>query len=232
MPVNYNAPTRSVRKARPRRNHQSTGDSVGKYASDAWSLARRTASGLNEIRKLINIETKPLDTIKTATVVNTTGFTQCVSEIAQGTDFTNRVGDSIKLQKIMCRLRLYQNTGATETTLRVVCFRDLDGYGTAPTTADLFETVGVVSAPLSPFKWLNMDRFSVLYDELICFNSTGQQTEEIMFDLPHGGHIKYLGTTAAAGSDGKGSIYWAFLSDEATNTPTIAFYSRVLFTDD
>jgi hypothetical protein len=220
-----------VRQARPRKN-RSSGDSVGKYASDAWSLAQRTASGLNEIRKLINIETKTLDTIKTSTTVNTTGSVLCVSEIAQGLDYNNRVGDSIKIQHFECRVRLYQNTGATETTMRVVCFRDLDGYGTSPTTADFFETVGVVSAPLSPYKWLNRDRFSVLYDELICFNSTGGQTEEIVFSMPHSGHVKYLGTTAAAASDGKGSVYWAVLSDEATNTPSYALYSRILFTDD
>jgi hypothetical protein len=232
MPVKNNNASRSVRVAKSRNQPRNTGDSVGKYASDAWSLAKRTAVGLNEIRKLINIETKVLDTIKTSTTVNTTGAPICVSEIAQGLDFNNRVGDSIKLQHLECRLRLYQNTGATETTMRAVCFRDLDGYGTAVTSADLFETVGVVSAPLSPFKWLNRERFAILYDELICFNSTGQQTEEIVFSLAHGGHVKYLGTTAAAASDGKGSIYWVLLSDEATNTPSYAFYSRIMFTDD
>jgi hypothetical protein len=205
---------------------------VGKFASDAWSLARRTASGLNEIRKLINIETKTCDAIKTSTTVNTTGSIFCVSEIAQGLDYLNRVGDSIKIQHIECRVRLYQNTGATETLMRAVCIRDLDGYGTAPTTADILETVGTVSAPLSPLKWLNRDRFSVLYDELVAFNSTGNQSEEIVLSMPHAGHVKYLGTTAAAASDGKGSIYWVFVSDEATNTPSYALYSRILFTDD
>jgi hypothetical protein len=232
MPSQRNVSERSVMTARRRKQPRNSGDAVGKYASDAWSLAQRTASGLNEIRKLINIETKPCDAIVTATAVNTTGFLTCVSELAQGTDYTNRVGDSIKIQRIQCRLRLYQNTGATETTFRAVCFRDLDGYGTLPTTAQVFQTVGTVSAPLSPYNWLNKDRFSILYDELIALNSTGQQSEEIVFDLPHAGHVKYLGTTAAAASDGKGSIYWAFLSDEGTNTPTAALYSRILFTDD
>lgn len=232
MPPRTNTPMRSVRMVRSKKNRASKGDSVGQYASDAWSLAKRTATGLNEIRKLINIETKVLDTIKTSTVVNTTGSIICVSEIAQGLDFNNRVGDSIKIQHIECRVRLYQNTGATETTMRAVCFRDLDGYGTAVATSDFFETVGVVSAPLSPYKWLNRDRFSILYDELVTFNSTGNQVEEIVLSMPHAGHVKYLGTTAAAASDGKGSIYWVFLSDEATNTPSYALYSRITFTDD
>jgi hypothetical protein len=228
-----NSQQRSVRVQRHRKKRtKTTGEHVGQYASDAWSLAQRTANGLNEIRKLINVETKPLDTIKTATAINTTGVVVAVSEIAQGTDYTNRIGDSIKLQNIEARVRIYQNTGATETSVRVVCFRDLDGYGTTPLTSDLFETVAVVSAPLSPFKWLNRTRFSILYDELLTFNTSGTEVEEIVLTMPHSGHVKYLGSTAAAASDGKGSVYWAFTSDEGTNTPTFALYSRILFTDD
>jgi hypothetical protein len=209
----------------------SPGDAVGQYASDAWSLAKRTAYGLNEIRKLINIETKVINQSATSTAVNTTGIIPCLSQVAQGLDYTNRVGDSVKIQRLVFRARLYVNAVATTSIMRVLLVRDLDGYGTAPTTAAVLETVAASGAPLSQYNYLNSDRFSVLYDTFVTL-STQNPSEVIAVDMPHEGHIKYLGTTAGATSDGKGSIYMVTVSDEASNTPTIAYNCRIYFTDD
>jgi len=113
--------------------------------------------------------------------------------------------------------------------------RDLDGYGTAPSPADVLELTAVVSAPLSPVKFNKRERFSVLFDEVLTVqsaSSTGIASIPFYFSSAHSGHVLYLGTTAAAASDGKGSVYVVCVSDEATNTPTMAFFSRILYTDD
>jgi hypothetical protein len=209
-------------------------DAVGQYASDAWSLAKRTAAGLNEIRKLINIETKFLDTVQTSTNINTTGGAIVISEIAQGLTSQTRVGDSLKIQHIEVRGRVNVNPAAANSLLRVLVLRDLDGAGTPPATSDVLELTGAVSAPLSPYKFRNLQRFSILYDEVFHMQGTVQGTAGIpfVFSSAHAGHILYLGTSAAAASDGKGTLYVLAVSDEATNTPSLAFYSRILFTDD
>lgn len=209
-------------------------DAVGQYASDAWSLAKRTAVGLNEIRKLINIETKFIDTVQTSVAISTISSIFSISSIAQGLTSQTRVGDSLKIQHISMMARVNVNPAASNSLVRVIVFRDLDGYGTAPTGLDLMEVDAVVSAPLSPYKFRNLQRFSVLYDELIEVQGTVQGTAgiPITFDSSHSGHILYLGTAAAAASNGKGSLYVYCVSDEATSTPTLAFYSRVTFTDD
>jgi hypothetical protein len=195
-------------------------------------LAKRTAVGLNEIRKLINIEEKVIQVSVTSTAATTAGSLNSISSIVQGLDFTNRIGDSIKLQRIEVRGRIYRNSSATTSLVRVLCVRDLDGYGTAPNPGDIMESVGAVDAPLSPYDYLNRKRFSVLYDDFMSVDNTGDSSKVFAFDVPHEGHILYLGTTAAAASNGKGSLYMLFFSDEGTNTPTYAFYSRVYFTDD
>lgn len=75
---------------------------------------------------------------------------------------------------------------------------------------------------------------AVLYDELECLSSINDTNTITHIDMPHSGHIKFLGTTAADASNGKGSLYILWLSNEAagTNAPTVAFNSRLYFTDD
>lgn len=222
------------RKGRARKSKGgSKQNAVGQYASDAWSLAKRTAVGLNEIRKLINIETKFLDVVTNAASINTTGGTYCVSQLAQGLTSTTRVGDSLRIQHLELRGRVVANGSATSSCFRVLMFRDLDGYGTLPTMADVLEYNAVVDAPRSPYKYNKLQRFSILFDELIEIQtSTGVSSVPFTFSTAHQGHVLYLGTSAAAASNGKGSVYMGFVSDEATNTPTVSFTSRMTFTDD
>lgn len=148
--------------------------------------------------------------------------------IAQGLDYTNRVGDSIKMQNIYCGYRWQIGASATKTFVRTMLVRDLDGYGTPPTTTDILESADV----LSPKKYLNTDRFSVLYDEVETLTSVAETATVSRYFTPHEGHVKYLGTASATASNGKGSMYLLFLSSESTNTPRVDFSTRILFTDD
>lgn len=224
---------RSVRVNRQRRRQRrNAGDSVGRYFGDAWSLAKRTAVGLNEIRKLINVEEKELVTSVSSTGFGTSGVISPISRVAQGTDYDERIGNSIKMQHIEVRGRIFKNTSATTSVMRVLLVRDLDGYGTIPTVANILEDITIGSPPLTQHNFLNRKRFSYLFDELLTLNNTGDSSAVFEIYMPHEGHIQYLGSTAAAASDGKGSLYMLFISDEATNTPTFSFSSRIVFTDD
>jgi hypothetical protein len=150
----------------------------------------------------------------------------------QGLDYQNRVGDSIKLQNISLNYRVFKNASATSTVVRILLVRDLDCAGATPAVSDILQTVGSSTAPLTPYDWLNRKRFSILHDRLVVVNSTGNSAFAGMFSEPHEGHILYLGTAANAASQGKGSMFVVAVSDETTNTPTIAFSSRLEFTDD
>lgn len=228
-----NNPGTSVRVNRQRRSRRSNGgDSVGKYFGDAWSLAKRTAIGLNEIRKLVNIETKICEVSGTGGM-SQAGSILSISTMAQGTDYiNNRVGNSIKLQRIEFRAGVYKDPAATATFARLIVFRDLDGYGTVPVPGDVLQTLGANTAPFSPKDYLNRNRFSILYDELLTVNSSGDSSTVVDFEMNHEGHILYLGTTATAASNGKGSLYYLVCSNEPVNTPSYFFYSRIYYTDD
>jgi hypothetical protein len=216
-----------------RRRQKSGGDAVGRYASDAWSLAKRTAYGLNEIRKLINIESK----ITEGTwgyAPDRTGFIQPLTLIAQGTDYLNeRVGDSIKLQRIEFKMKLLMDAASTGTVVRVILFRDLfqTGGGT-PAPADLLEDVGSTYSPLSPLNYLLRDRFGIVSDNLVDLSSSGNQCATLVVDTAHEGHVKFVGTTNTTASAGPGQIYLYLVSDESAHYPSVSVMWRVTYTDD
>lgn len=190
-------------------------------------MAKRTASGLNEIRKLINIETKFLNVASSQTVSNT-GSIVPLSQIVQGVNYTERIGDSIKIQKIEFRCKVSMSTSASFTNFRLIIFRDLYQQGADPTITNVLGS----ASTLNPKNFLLRDRFSLLVDEMFVMSVSGDNACSLEYNIPHEGHIKYIGTTAATASNGFGSIYMLVLSDEATNVPTIAYNSNIYFTDD
>lgn len=209
-------------------------EAVSKYAGDAYDLARRTWSGLNEIRRLINIEEKYLDFNLTQSP-DTAGTVSCITQVAQGVTMNTRVGNSIRVQRLSVLGRATVSTAVTTFSLvRVIVFRDMEGQGTAPTMGDVLELVSNTAAPRSPIDWLNRKRFSILYSELIPLTvvTGGNGIAVFKYEVALGKHTLYRGTTAAAASDGEGSIYVGCISDEATNVPSVNSYTRIEYTDD
>jgi len=221
--------TKSMRKKARRRGPKPSDDPVGQYASDAWSLAKRTAFGLNEIRKLINIETKYFDVIANSTSTQA-GNLNCLSLLAQGLDQTDRVGDSIKLQRIAFRGVVY--AGATvPVTCRIIVCRDLENQGALVAGSDLLASAGVNSG-VSPYNWINIQkRFSILFDETVSMD-VSNQTAVVGFDAMHGGHVRFRGTTVALASQAEGSLWCGVFTDAAATTPTVRWVSRITYTDD
>jgi hypothetical protein len=216
------------RKPRKQRNKQT--DGVGQYASDAWSLAKRTAVGLNEIRKLINIETKFFD-FYTNTTFSTTSITN-ISLMAQGLTSTTRVGDSIRLQHIEGSFQLVANSNSAGARCRITVIRDLDNAGTAPTSLLVYQNDTTQPACMvTSMKFNELERFSVLFDEvLVVCNGTFSATSH--FSMAHNGHVKFLGAGATAADAGKGSVFLLITTSEAANLPTVTAYTRIMYTDD
>ncbi len=230
-----------LKKQRARKNRgvriDSTQRSVERYAGDAYSLAKRSIAGLNEIRKLINIEEKYLDvSAGLSPDQNGTSSVTSLAQMAQGVTLNTRVGNSIRVQRISILGRASVNIAVTSFTLvRIIVFRDMEGQGTAPTMSDVLETLGTSAAPRQPYDYLNRKRFSILSDWMYPLTNSGAgqgSVQEFSLDIPLNKHVLYRGTTAAAASDGEGSIYIGCVSDETVNFPNVAFTSRIVYTDD
>lgn len=225
---------RSSRGRGQRRSRRQGGDSVGKYFGDAWSLAKRTAVGLNEIRKLINVEHKFVDTnLTTNTSIN--GATNYLCPVAQGNDYTNRQGDSIRVQSIDFIGTLYRNTSSTANeSYRVLIIRDLMNMGADPTVSDILETVGTQYAPFQHADMLNGQwynkRYTILFDQLFTLD-TYHPTHTVRFHSDHPCHVAFKGTGSTTASAGAGAYFLVTVTSASVNVSNMDFSCRVIFTD-
>ncbi len=222
---------RTKRRKQPKTMSENA-QAIGTYADDAWSLAKRTASGLNQLRKFINIEVKYFDTSGSG-LIDYNGLVSCISQTAQGMDINNRIGDSIRLQRICYRADWTTDSAALWAGCRVIIFRDLAQSGTAPTAAQVLATVGSIHATDSPYNSLYLQRFAILHDETLSVSNVGIAQDFSFYEAPHGGHVRYLGTAGAAASNGLGSVYVLHITDRVTSLlPTVTWTSRIEYTDD
>jgi hypothetical protein len=231
MPYSNKSTKAIIRKTRTRRKED---DEVGRYFSDAWSLAKRTATGLNEIRKLINIELKPLDTFAQASM-SQSGTVNSLSSVAQGDDYNLRTGDSIRVVKFEIVGSVFRAVASTANdTVRILVVRDLQNAGAYPAASAILESVGTATAPYSAYNALNgvnfNNRFTIVYDELVCLDAS-HQVRNVSYSTTHPCHVKYRGTANTIGSAGQGAYLLVLVTNASVNTPTFDFYSRITYTD-
>ncbi len=219
-----------------RRTRNKRQDAVGTYFGDAWSLAKRTAVGLNEIRKLINVEQKFID-VNTAQTAGQSGTVVYLTPVVQGDNISEREGDSIKVQsfRLLGTIRRDVAAGATVVeAFRLLVVRDLQNAAAAPLASDVLETVGTSSAPYQFLDFLNgaqlNKRFTVVYDTMQLLDLY-HPIVSVDFSTNHDCHVMFRGTTSGTGSAGNGS-YWLILVSSSTLTlPTFEGMTRLCFTD-
>jgi hypothetical protein len=224
--------TKGKKGGKRRARGDSTQKAVAKFAGDAYSVGARALSGLNALRKLINIETKYFDYTASSAQNSTVGV-YYLTGITQGLTNVTRVGNSLRLQHYAFDIMGVNNASATLATfVRVILFRDNENAGAAPAATDLLVNATAPQSIISPYNWLNLNRFGILYDNVFQMDATNNLGFQAHFNIAHNGHIKFRGTDATASSAGEGSIWMFLWSNQATNTPTVTLYSRIAFTDD
>jgi hypothetical protein len=197
--------------------------------SDAAWLASKAWQGVKLISKLINVEEKLFDVNASGGIANT-GAIFNLSNIAQGTDYNNRDGDSLLTQRLDFSMIITNSTALASTGnafIRLIIFRDNDQLGADPTVANVLQSA-VVTSPLT---FYTERRFDVLDDRLYAMNNNGASALQYRLSLNLNKHIYFQNTTGADASNFEGALFLLALSDQATNTPTISYYSRLAFTD-
>lgn len=210
---------------------------VADYGMKAWQLAKHIATLINVEEKVWDVDGSSGTTItSTPTVVN-------LSNIAQGSDFYNRIGDSILVQKLEFRAYAEGNGLTNGNVLRVLIVSDRLQSGTDPSLGDVLQA-GTLPY-LQPYQEPKDGRFTVIYDELVALPSygaglatSGTSTaftvgREVMpvMDRKWNKHIKYQGATGADASNWLGGLYLMAVSGDAANGPTLRYTFRVRYTD-
>lgn len=197
---------------------------TGTLTQQVKSLQRVVASLSPEL-KTIEINTN-------VTNITTAGSIQHVTEIAQGTDVGNRIGNSIVLKEMYMQTQFTISSDAsTSASWRIAIVRDMQQISdTAPAVTDIFSS----NNPLIAFPNIaNRQRFKFLYLSPI---RTGIQTyiggvnPNIKWDWKGSLKVDYNGS---AGTDQqKGAVYIVFLTDATANTMDFVSRVRLMFQDD
>jgi hypothetical protein len=199
-----------------------------KYAGTAMQTARRALKLYQTLKDVINVEVKewPDTPLPPTTVTTTTTFFNCC-KIAEGADYTDRNGRSIKCTDFSLKGAFYYNVSATRSILRLICFIDTGHDGATPAIGDLLLGTPLINADRSPDP-NDRSRYRVILDRRYAF-CVATPIHFLDFSKKVKHHILFDG--AAAADTAHGTIWIAAMSDEATNGPSCELESRLRFID-
>jgi len=195
---------------------------LGKYATDV-------------ALQWLNAEIKYVYTSISGTVTSTSGYT-LLNGIAQGTDYNQRVGNSIRLLGFDFRGHVTCNgSGSIAQLIRVIIGIDLQSDGALPTDTQLAEGgVLTVDVPV-PSVLKAPDRFALFYDRVMTLSTT-VQTAHVLSErldnlVANNVHTLFDLTTGVIGAISRGALFCAMVSDQAANPPTVSLNLRVFYED-
>ena len=222
MPKKSKNFSRARPKTRPRvldRLKRLTLGDLGEAVAGAWEGAKAILP--------FNVELKRYDAAATTTP-GVAGSVSALFAPALGTDYNQRIGQSVRAETLECRFYSY---GQAPTAIRILIHIDTDCAGAFPAVnggaTGLLESASITA----PFNHLTVERHQVLYDEVVNFDPVGDgYSKSRMARIPLGHHVRFLGNAGTAADLGQGSIFLTMI-DFSASTTQVQWNSRVSFVD-
>lgn len=197
--------------------------STAELAGKAWKTAKYLAT-------LVNVETKTLDTgsvFVPNTSFNSTGTVLYLTGMAQGTDYNQRVGNSIKCQYMNLVQVFFLGTNS-QNTCRVILFRDRENRQSLPSVTDVLESAD----PRAQYNHNNTDRFTILKDQFFILD-TYHPTRAFEWSKSDKTHIRYEGTTSGVSDADENNVFLLYLADSASGaaSPISTYNFRLGYVD-
>nr|UOF81226.1 capsid protein [Cressdnaviricota sp.]UOF82999.1 capsid protein [Cressdnaviricota sp.] len=191
-----------------------------KYSNRNNSLAKKAYRLAKKAYKLP--ELKYHEESLTPSSVSGTGSIRETCGIAEGSTDNQRIGATIHPTSLKIRCTFKLNAAATDTLIRMIVFRWISE---APASlSEILET-----ATVNSFKSQNLRYQSeIMYDRVFRL-STAEKPE--LFLQKSIKLNKYISYPSSSSTSNRNGIYIAFVSDEAVNTPTITYTSRLFYRD-
>lgn len=216
-------PRRSYKKKR----YTSKTEKCIKYMGGKASmfLAKQAMSGVRYLKGLVNSELFKYEINDTGNSIDASGTIINLNEIAQGDGDAGRTGNSILAKSLYLNFDFSKHNLATNTYLRMLLFIDKQQISdTYPSVTDVLDTASV----LAPLNNATVGRFTILRDMRVVLNDN---RPGIFFKIYKKlfNHIRFNGGLAT--DTQKGGVYLLFISNEATNAPTVSFRGRLCYHD-
>ncbi len=181
---------------------------------------------------LLNAEIKYMDAGASATSSSTPAIVY-LSGCAVGDTQSDRNGMSVKLKGGLIKMMLTANSSASRTTQRILLIADTRCQKANPTITDIVDTTRITGL-LNLLTYTN--RFVVLHDETTVVGTTtgaglNSWWKTLDFQALMDVHINYSGSGATVATAGELAIFLVHWNNEATNTATLQYDSRLFFVD-
>lgn len=184
-------------------------------------------------------ELKVVDTVAFQSVCDTTGAVTLLNGVANGTDFTDRIGRKVSFVSIQIRGRIVPaDVGTVQTMWRVMLVYDMQPNGALPAVLDVLrEATGSSMMNLN-----NRDRFRVLMDKQGVLGAVNEVATTSWASSPGACNINmwrriqcetiYDGTDALIASVQSGSVFMLTIGSNAAGNGGVFIGSvRLRFAD-
>lgn len=204
-------------------------------AKNAYKFAKKNpkkalgyaVDGVRLLKELVNVEKKFIDSATSGTIT-TTPVVTLLTGVAQGNDYNNRNGDSIKLHGLSIKYYDAKSSAAAESIFgRLLIVLDKDSRQATPAYTDVMTSV-------SPAAHTNVDghdRFVILADHMFTESEEERRAQVWEKYIPLDIHAKYNSTGDTVTSCAQNHIYAMFVTDQPTNGSAFVLNWRVSFYD-
>lgn len=226
MPRWYRAGYSRYKRSRPAYRRQISDWKRG--IGTTYNIARKGLQIAQQVKNLVNVEYKKNGSSGTSSVTSA-GTILPITWLAEGDDFNNRNGRSIKLKSIYWKGYASHNaSGLASQIIRCIVFMDTQQNGSTPAVTDYLETANVLSMK----KFDNRDRWMTLWDKLYIVDGDHQSLTSKKFYKKMSHTIKYIGTAANEASAGNNQIYILLVTNEpSANYPEMVYNWEIRYID-
>lgn len=160
------------------------------------------------------------------TLVATTGNIIPLDLIAAGVGRDDRQGNKVTFNSFDCKFKITANAaGAASVLVRMMIVVDTQQViATSPTLSQILESDVISGEGLD-----RRGRFKVLFDRTVICNLSGDNSKYVAKNVKCNVVTEWNNNTA--GGNMKNGVTMLLLSDQAANTPTVAYNVRSNFTD-
>jgi len=204
--------------------------------SSAYGLAKAAYSTAMFVKDAVNIEYKehvvnvtptPLDAEGNVWELVSNGALSGTS-IQQGIQNGERIGDSIKLQRLTFRGLLVKNSDQPLSAVRIILFKGKAEGGEQYLPSDILQNLDVFSPKLEENKF----NTKFIYDEVFIVDSVKSQYVEFDWNKELNWHCNYV---AGANTVGDGGLYLLMVTTAASTPGGVPVWSgtfKITYTDD
>lgn len=197
------------------------------YGRKFLNTAEHALKVANQVKKLLNVEYKNLDRAETTTTPDSSGEIISLNHVGQGDTPILRNGNSVLNKSITFKYYMTPHASATDTFVRMVLIYDKYPNSTLATIAEIFSEARITGH----LKLTAGQRFHVFKEFLVSVNSSSSENTIGKFYKEIDWHTKYDDTDATQNGIMSGQILLFMISNQATNTPSVHYSSRIRFLD-